>query len=297
VLARAQEDLTIVCATHNGINRIPLLINSIKKNVVSPKEIIICGTDKLDISLVDESVLRENKVSFIVSTVANQVHQRNLALFKVDTDYILQLDDDYILNRCAIGNYVRHFKGPNSNKKVVSGYVVSPNGDHMSYRTKSLYNSSLFVRAFFYIVNGFKEVSNMSILKSGRIFPLVLEDLESIEPEWLPSSLMFHKDAIDKKILLDVKNNGIKGKAYYEDVFFTVLLRKRGFKLILDKNIILTHPYTSSIKPREYIKTISRQKQLVESTKGSYLLFYLDVFLSISFYSILHIRSKLTTRR
>ena len=291
---KAEEDLTIVCASHNGVNRIPLFLDGIQKNIANPKEIIICGTHESDISAVSKDLLIKNNVSFIVSEFANQIYQRNLALSKINTAYILQLDDDLILDSNAIGNYCRHFSGPGSNKKVVSGYPVLPNGQHMSfYRVKNLYQSSKFIRLFFKIMNGFEELRNMSILKSGRIFPLVLEGQENIEPEWLSSCLMFHKDAIDKQPITSPENNNTEGKAYYEDVFFTFSLKKKGFRLILDEDITLTHPYTTSIKPRAYINTIFRQKKLLERTGGSYLLFYLDVFASVCFYSILHIKSKL----
>jgi len=104
--------------------------------------------------------------------------------------------------------------------------------------------------------------------------------------------LMFHKDAMGTKSIIDSENNNT-GKGYYEDVFFTLSLREKGFKLILDENIRMTHPYTSSIKPRDYLNTIDRQKKLLETTDGSYLLFYLDIFASFCFYTILHIKSKL----
>ena len=119
----------------------------------------------------------------------------------------------------------------------------------------------VFSAIFFNIINGFEELKNMSILKSGRIFPLVLEGQENIEPEWLSSCLMFHKDAIDKQPITSLENNNTEGKAYYEDVFFTFSLKKKGFRLILDEDITLTHPYTTSIKPRAYINTIFRQKK------------------------------------
>ena len=288
-----EDDLTIVCASYNGAKRIPLFLDSIQRNSVRPKEVIICGTHESDISSVSDELLNNNNVSFIVSEFANQIYQRNLALSKVNTTFILQLDDDLILDTNVIANYCHHFSGPESNKKVVCGYPVLPNGQHMSFdRVKNLYQSSRFVRLFFKIMNGFKELKNMSILKSGRIFPLVLDGQKNIEPEWLSSCLMFHKDAMGTKSIIDSENNNT-GKGYYEDVFFTLSLREKGFKLILDENIRMTHPYTSSIKPRDYLNTIDRQKKLLETTDGSYLLFYLDIFASFCFYTILHIKSKL----
>ena len=289
---KVEEDLTIVCASHDGANRIPLFLDSIQKNTVIPKEIIICGTHESDISFVSEELLSKNNVSFIVSEFANQIYQRNIALSKVNTAYILQLDDDLILDNNVIRDYCRHFTGPGSNKRVVCGYPVLPNGQHMSfYRVKNLYQSSKFIRLFFKIMNGFEGLRNMSILKSGRIFPLVLDGQENIEPQWLASCLMFHQDAISKKSINNAENNN-RGKGYYEDVLFTLSLREKGFKLIIDEDLRMTHPYTSSIKPRAYIDTIYRQKKLVEVTGGSYLLFYLDIITSFCFYTILHIKSK-----
>ena len=66
----------------------------------------------------------KNNVSFIVSEFANQIYQRNVALSKVNTAYILQLDDDLILDSNAIGNYCRHFSKPGSNKRVVCGFPL-----------------------------------------------------------------------------------------------------------------------------------------------------------------------------
>lgn len=294
---KVEEDLTIVCASHNGASRIPLFLDSIQKNSVNPKEVIICGTHESDISSVSEELLSKNNVSFIVSKFANQIYQRKVALSKVKTTYILQLDDDLILESNVIENYCRHFSETGSKKRVVCGYPVLPNGQHMSFnRVKSLYQSSKFIRLFFRIMNGFEELKNMSILKSGRIFPLVLDGQEKLEPDWLSSCLMFHKDAIDKKSFNNKENNN-EGKGYYEDVFFTLSLREKGYKLILDRNIRMTHPYTTSIKPKDYIKTIGRQKKLLKTTGGSNILFFIDIVASISFYSILHIKSKFINLR
>ena len=291
-----ENNLTVVCASHNGVNRIPLLIESIQNNVKKPKEIIICGTHESDISLVSKDILKKNNVSFIVSKFKNQIYQRDLALSKVKTHYILQLDDDLILDSNAIEYYCQHFMGSNSDKKVVCGYTVFPNGEHMSQRVKDLYGGSKLVRLFYSIINGFENIENMSILKSGRIFPMALDNQKVDSPEWLSSCLMFHKDALNKQSINNFQNNNFKGKAYYEDVLFTLLLKKKGFKLILDNNIILTHPYTTRIKPLDYIKTISRQKKLLQITGGSYFLFYFDVFVSTLFYFIQHVKAKLIKR-
>ena len=44
-------NVSVVCATHNGRKKIRNLISSINDNYVLPNEIIICGTDQLDLRL------------------------------------------------------------------------------------------------------------------------------------------------------------------------------------------------------------------------------------------------------
>ena len=45
-------NVSLVVASHNGKKKLPKLLNSIKNNRLQPKEIIICGTNKNDISLI-----------------------------------------------------------------------------------------------------------------------------------------------------------------------------------------------------------------------------------------------------
>ena len=44
--------LSLVCASHDGRDKIPKLIESIYQNTYWPKEIIICGTSRNDFDLI-----------------------------------------------------------------------------------------------------------------------------------------------------------------------------------------------------------------------------------------------------
>ena len=97
-------DITMVVATHKGVNRLPLLINSLKKNTYLPKEIIICGTSLSDIKLLKKIDMRSLNIKFFLSKIKNQTYQRNLALKKISQNYILQLDDDITLENSFFKN-------------------------------------------------------------------------------------------------------------------------------------------------------------------------------------------------
>ena len=102
--------ITIVCATHNGQKKLPKLINSIYKNTFWPKEIIICGTSKLDFKLINQSKIKKLNIIKILSTVKNQKIQRDLAIKKVRTKLIAQCDDDLELDTNYLENSYKHFR-------------------------------------------------------------------------------------------------------------------------------------------------------------------------------------------
>ena len=67
---------SVVCATHNGKQKIPILINSIKKNSLLPKEIIICGTDKQDLTNLNKSDIKKLSIKFILSKKKSKLSKK-----------------------------------------------------------------------------------------------------------------------------------------------------------------------------------------------------------------------------
>ena len=57
---------SVVCASHNGKNKIPNLIDSIKKNSLLPNEIIITGLAK-DLSKLDKIDIKKLNIKFVLS--------------------------------------------------------------------------------------------------------------------------------------------------------------------------------------------------------------------------------------
>jgi len=226
-----------------------------------------------------------NNIRFILSDVSNQIIQRKAALNAVRTNYILQLDDDLVLEKETIKNYSKHFLEFNTKDKVVCGYTVFPNGKHMSNRTSAKYHGSLIVRLYVYLINGFRKPKNMTILRSGRIFPYVFKSEKEPNPTWLSSCLMYHKIVAKEYYKftesLDFEH---KGKAYFEDVLFTYSLYIKGYNLHLEENAILTHPITLESNIEDFFKVLFIQKKIVDRIKGSYNLLIIDILTSSIYY-------------
>jgi len=283
--SKINNDLTIVCATHNGRYKLPGFIKSIEGNSLRPKEIIICGTSSNDLDDITEEQKNNNNIYFILSDISNQIIQRKAALKAVKTKYILQLDDDLILEKETIKNYSKHFIGPNTNNRVVSGFTIFPNGEHMSFRTSLKYHNSSLVRFYVFLINGFKKPKNMTILKSGRIFPYVFKSENNPAPNWLSSCIMYNKE-VAKEYFEFTENLDFehKEKAYFEDVLFTHDLFTKGYNLFIEKKAKLIHPVTSESNLEEFLKVLFIQKKIISKTNGSYILFIIDILASSTYY-------------
>jgi len=282
-----ENNLTVVCASHGGLEKIPCLIKSIGDGSVRPVEVIICGTSDSDLDGLSKKDIERCNVKFVKSDVANQVVQRRKALLNVKTEYVLQLDDDLVLERDTIKHYLSYFLEGKSKNKVVCGYTIFPDGCHMSSRTKEQYLSNIMVRWFVYLINGLHVPKNMTLLKSGRIFPYVLEVEINPKPTWLSSCLMYHKKVAKEFILFSDDNKlSYDKKAYYEDVIFTHHLHLKGYKLLLAKEAVLIHPFTKELGIRDFFRTIPFQRELVHRSNGSMFLFAVDITVSTLYYLI-----------
>lgn len=278
-------DISMVVATHKGVNRLPLLINSLKKNTYLPKEIIICGTSLGDIKLLKKIDMRSLNIKFFLSKIKNQTYQRNLALKKISQNYILQLDDDITLENNFFKNLYSHIKD-NNRKKITMSLVVIPGLKEQAYRWNLYFKKNLYFRLLLRFFNYGRKIKYMSILPSGRICPYLPQNFINKKKvlknlEWTNSLICYHKSALnDANVSYKVKKNK---KSYYEDVIFSHNLYKKGYKLQVDPKLRAIHPYFDSFDIQTHLKTIKTQYFIVNRFNKSYFLFLCDVILATIF--------------
>jgi glycosyltransferase involved in cell wall biosynthesis len=278
-------DISLVIPSHKGKFKLPALINSVKKNSIWPKQIIICGTNKNDISLIKKKDLELLNVNFIVSKIKNQVYQRKIALKKISQDYVLQLDDDLLLESNFFNTLLLHFK--NKKKNIITMcLVIIPGLKEQAYRWNLYYRNNLYFRLLLRFFNYGKKIKYMSILPSGRICPYLPDSFINKKKvlknlEWTNSSIFYHKSVLNYyDNFTYIKKNE---KSFYEDVLFSHNLFKKGFKLQIDPKLRVIHPHFSQIDFSTHLKTLKIQYKIVKEFNKNYFMFVLDVILATIF--------------
>jgi GT2 family glycosyltransferase len=283
--------LSVVCASHNGREKLPKLIDSIYHNKCWPKEIIICGTSRNDFDLINTQEYKKLNIKKLVSKIKSQKYQRKKAQNCVKNNIILQLDDDLVLKNNFIEQMFGHFRN-NNEKKVVCALILiktkKKRSIAQSYRWNYFFYTNFIFRIVLRLFNFGRKIKYYSILPSGRICPLLPKKFYNSKKvisgiEWTPSTICYEKSAIkDAAINIDLKEQ----KSYYEDVIFSHSLYNKGYKLLIDRNIIAYHPEFESLNIKEHLKTLKAQFFIVRNFKKNYILFLLDILFS-TFYLLI----------
>jgi len=275
--------ISVVCASHNGREKLPKLIDSIFDNTHWPNEIIICGTKNEDFDLIKQKKYKTMRITTIVSEIKNQTIQRETAINKTKNTILAQCDDDLELDKNYINLMYQHFKNKPNLKKVVSAAILFKNKKHQAIRWNDIFKNSLLFRSIVFFLNFGKKTKYMSILKSGRIIPklpnlflkknskMIVKDLE-----WICSTVAYNKKCLKDSVRLKIANSS---KAFYEDVFFSHSLYKKGYSLIIDRSIIAYHPLTVPTSLSTFIQTIPSQWKIVIIFNKSIFLFLIDIFI------------------
>ena len=286
--------VTIVCPTHNGAKRLPLLLNSILKNTHLPKQIIICGTSLSDFKFLNSPKYKKLNIKKIVSKIKNQKYQRDLAIKNVNTNIIAQCDDDLELEINYIKKSYDHFRYKKNSKKIVSAAILFKNYQHQAIRWNTVFYNSRIYKYILLLFNMGNRLQYMSVLSSGRIIPLLPKDfllknnkskiLNNLQ--WVCSTIIYTKSAIKDAFYYLPE---IGKKSYFEDVFFSHSLFLKNYDLIIDRSIIAYHPMTEKTNLSIYLKTIKSQSKIVKTFKKSKIMFYLDVFVFLIIFILLKI--------
>jgi len=180
----------------------------------------------------------------------------------------------------------KHFNKDKNKKQIVSAAILFRNLTHQAIRWNNAYYSNFFFRLILRIFNFGFEPKYMSVLESGRIIPkLPKEFLTKTKNkkskkiinnlQWVCSTIAYNK----KFYRLGLKLNIKQAKAYYEDVFFTHSLYKKGFNLCIDRDCIAYHPNTNPTNFKVFIETVISQFNIVKFFNKSFLLFFIDIFI------------------
>ena len=230
------NNVSVVIATLGG----ELLKNTIENlngSSVKPYEILICIPREFSYRV---KTFHFDNVKIIETKVKGQVAQRAEGFILVNCPYVLQLDDDIILERNCIKNLISAMDNE-LNLAVSPMLYDSETGryhEFMVFCNRLSITDKILLR----IVNGSQGYEPGKITKSGLNFGLPETPCDFHDLDWLPGACVLHR----KTNLITHDYFPLNGKAFSEDLFHSSLLREAGIRLGRVGSAICYVDFTSS---------------------------------------------------
>ena len=250
-------------------------LESINNSSVRPDEIIICLPNDSAISI--ERFKIYQNIEVLKTKTKGQVAQRAEGFLRAKHEYILQTDDDIILENNCIKELI-HCSSKHD-KIAVGPKIFDLNNRYHSPRLKS-HNSSLYENFIFYLING-KSGYQAGKISSAGIAMGTPDDSKDYNVDWLPGSCILHK-----------KNNLIKynyypylGKAYSEDILHSMILKKNNIFLVRSAkakcNVDLNSGINMSSVFLEFYCVLRIGLYILKTKKNiyRYIIFYIATYL------------------
>ena len=198
-------------------------LDSVNASSIYPDEIIVCLPNDTH-SVVDASKYKNLVV--VYAQRYGQVYQRIVGFKHAKSDYVLQLDDDILLDKQCLEQLIFSLKGL-SKYSTVSPCLFNTNG-------KPLYESKKdgLLSIYYRLINGNTGYKSGGITLAGTNFGVNPNDVNSdvVRVDWQPGGCVLHRK--ENLILEDFYPN--KGKAYCEDLIHSFLLKGSGIWLFVD---------------------------------------------------------------
>ena len=286
VRCKPKIDLSIVCASYRGAEKLPKMICSILRSSVIPKQIVLAiGFDE---SPPDWLTRYSNfiEIKIVNCELIGQAVQRLAGLEVVTNPWVMQIDDDMELHVKSID--LAFSLAVHEGKKTVVGLLqVDPHGNYSAKRWNFYYSKYWIFRVVVCVLNNFRRPGFMTLTASGRIIPLMPVEVSSFDADWCGGCMVYHRTASK-----EIPPLRIEGKAYYDDVYFSHSLKRMQYRVLVSTTAKVTHPSTPQITWKIFIETVPAQYRLVSKFKLSRILFGLDVLIFSIIFIIFSIRSK-----
>lgn len=222
-LNNTKVKLSSVIATLGG-DSLEHTIKSLNSGTIVPDEILICIPEEYSGNI--NFSLPSN--TFILKTdVKGQVAQRCCGFTNAKFDYVLQLDDDIIFDKDCVRNLIVEMEKLGDKSSVAPMFYTNQD-------KKFAYNPpGKRDRYLAFWANGRDGYQAGHISKSGLNFGFIQNESHlPIKVDWLPGGCVLHH----RHNLILKPFYPYKGKAFAEDLFHSMHLRKNGIKLYLIPN-------------------------------------------------------------
>jgi glycosyltransferase involved in cell wall biosynthesis len=220
------DNLTIVIPTLGG-TQLEHTVASINSGTLVPRKILVCIPEESEMKA---SISEHQNIEIVWTRARGQVAQRAVGLSMADSEFIVQLDDDILLEHDCLEKLLLAAKRVGA-KSAISPAFIKPESDESLYQVDS---ESLIKRLYFYLLNGKQGFQPGIITRAGTTFGINYKDSDygEIQTEWLPGGCVLHYKANV------IKDNyfPFDGKAFSEDLYFSRLAAMKGLKLYISSD-------------------------------------------------------------
>jgi GT2 family glycosyltransferase len=217
-----------VIATLGG----PLLqgtIDSLNSGSVALSEIIIAIPEEFAERVMD---IRAHNVTVLKTHSKGQVPQRCEGFAVAKSDFVLQCDDDVVLEHACIEKLLLSLQSAGDKAACAAALYFLETG-HSVYKRSKLGTIGWL---YFSLLNGRAGYQEGIVTKAGTEIGVDASTHEGEDPlfpvEWIPGGLALHH----KKNLVLESYYPHQGKAYSEDLYHSLELRKKGISLYVVLN-------------------------------------------------------------
>ncbi len=217
-----ESKVTVVIPTLGGIC-LEETIKILNSGTYLADEILVCIPNENAYKV--PSFIFDN-IKIVKTKFRGQVAQRAFGFKIAKNDLVLQLDDDIHLEKNCLENlvnFILEYPGSSVGPKLVDRL----SGRYHSYLYNDNNNMTHFEKIPFYILNGFDGCIPGKLSKAGIYMGLPEKPEKYLFTEWLPGGCILHKK---ENLVLD-NYYPFSGKAYWEDIFHSDLLREKGIHL------------------------------------------------------------------
>lgn len=219
---KLNNNISVVIPTLGGITLRDTII-ALNNSTIRPYEILICIPEN-EVSKVTHLI--GDNVFIVPCDFSGQVYQRICGFKNAKSDFVLQIDDDLIVDQECIGLLLKEIKVI-ENGSIAPGFYESNKMNYYSWLTHD--GLSVPNKFWCWISNNSTVIPFGKISLSGVNYGFN-PDQSLTTTDWLPGGCLLHR----KENLVLENYYPFKGKAYLEDLYHSEILRSRGVNLFIN---------------------------------------------------------------
>ena len=280
---QGERSISVVIPTL-GEEFLSATIKQLNLGTLTPTEILVCIPEKEAFRI---KSLSDHNVTVVKTSCYGQVAQRAVGFQKATGEFVLQLDDDMLLDKYCVERLFNVVAGSDEKVAVAPSMLCNSTGESPYQEPGNKWMLNLY----YWLLNGEVGYRPGTITQAGTNIGVDLTTSEKniIEVDWVAGGCLMHRK---KNLTLD-NFYPFRGKAYSEDLYHSYYLKQKDVKLLICASahcfLDCTH-IISSMSISEFLQYLRRDIKsrtlLVEISEKSILRMYIYYFIHLLRYMV-----------